>query len=105
MEPLLSKEELSELLAPLKPESDPGSGAHSLESTSAHPARIRVEFKCSQALQRELLLIKRGSILVLDEPSEIVELFVENQLVARGELIRTDGRTAVKITQVYNLPK
>jgi len=106
MKPLLTKEEISELLAPLTPEPGTGSPADSVDSISGGPALVRLEFKCSKTVRQELLQTQKGSILALEKFTEPLELFLDDQLVARGEFGQaTDGNTAIILTKVYILPK
>ena len=49
----------------------------------------------------ELLAAREGTVLVLDRLVEqAVDLLVEGQVVARGELVAVDGSFAVRLTEL-----
>ncbi len=105
MKPLLSKEEISELLAPLDPEPGTGSTDNSINSLPVDPARVKVEFTSGQTGEKELLQIKKGSFLDLEKFPGPLELFVDNRLVARGKFVQVEGHTGIIITRIYSLQK
>lgn len=72
------------------------------------PIEIMISVGRARPSVRELLLLKRDSILPLDRKvDDLVEIFVGDQLIARGELTELDGENAgqlaVRLTEVVNL--
>jgi len=126
MKPLLSKEELADLLAPLEPESrtKPGPDQTDLPAKkdradvtidkaevrqpdgdikSLHeiPLQVRVEVGRTRVLLKELLQIKKGSVLELEtSPGEPLDLYVNNHLIARGEAVQIGNKLGIKVTEV-----
>lgn len=83
------------------------------EAQSSHPfAQVPIEITISvgkaRPLVRDLLRMKRDSILPLDRRVEDpVELYVGDKLIARGELTEmegdSNGQLAVRLTEVVDL--
>jgi flagellar motor switch/type III secretory pathway protein FliN len=93
MKPLLSKEELSELLTPLEPE--PGTAAESREQ------ELIIEVGRTLVSSHELNEIHQGSIIVLDKkPGDLLDVYKDNQLVARGKAITIGNKTGIEVTEI-----
>ncbi len=72
------------------------------------PIEITVSVGKSRPLVRDLLNLKRDSVLPLDKRVEDpVELFVGDKLIARGELQELEGdaagQLAVRLTEIADL--
>jgi flagellar motor switch protein FliN/FliY len=72
------------------------------------PIEITISVGKARPLVRELLRLKRDSILPLDRRVEDpVELYVGDKLIARGELTELDGdqsgQLAVRLTEIADL--
>jgi flagellar motor switch protein FliN/FliY len=110
MKPLLSKEEIADLLAPL--ETDPETKTRTTDearqsennvSERLHNQhlQIRVEVAPTRELFKNILQIKIGSTLQLDTyTGEPLDLYIDNHLIARCELVQVDGTFSIKVTEV-----
>lgn len=72
------------------------------------PIEITISVGRARPLLRELLRLKRDAILPLDKKvDDLVELYVGDRLIARGELTELDGeqagQLAVRLTEVADL--
>ena len=110
MKPLLSKEEIADLLAPLEPDPETNTRAtdearqsenNVAESLHNQPLQIRVEVAPTRVLLKELLQIKKGSTVPLDMfTGEPLDLYIENHLIAKCELELVGGTISIKVTEV-----
>lgn len=65
------------------------------------PVKVTVELGACQMSMQEVLQLGPGSILPLDKPAESpVDLFVNQKLVARGEVVVMDDQFGIRITEV-----
>jgi len=102
MKPLLSKEEIADLLAPLEPEPGMSPAEKDTDSLPNMPLQVRVEVGRCRILHQELLQIKEGSVVTLEKSAdEPIDLYVDNLLIARGELVQVGSKVAVKVTKVF----
>ena len=102
MKPLLSKEEIADLLAPLEPEPGMSPAEKDTDSLPNMPLQVRVEVGRCRMLHQELLQIKEGSVVTLEKSAdEPMDLYVDNLLIARGELVQVGSKVAVKVTKVF----
>ncbi len=63
--------------------------------------RLSVELGTCQIPMREVMQLSVGSVVRLDKPTNTpVDLFVNNTLVARGEVVAVEDRFAIKITEL-----
>ncbi len=72
------------------------------------PIEIMISVGKARPLVRDLLRMGRDSVLTLDRRvDDMVELYVGERLIARGELQELDGdppgQLAVRLTEVANL--
>lgn len=87
--------------APAAPASEAG-----LEMLDDVEVSVRVELGSSRLEVREILKLGPGSVVALDTlTSEPVNVYVNDRLVARGEVLVVDDNFAVKITEVVPPPK
>lgn len=109
MKPLLSKEEIADLLAPLKPDPETKTGisneTRSSESKEAanvlQPLHIRVEVSHTPELLKELQEINKGTTVKLDMFSGIpLDLYKDDNLIARCELVHAGTTFSIKVTEV-----
>jgi len=82
--------------------------AQSANPFSQVPIEITISVGKARPLVRDLLRMKRDSILPLDRRVEDpVELYVGDKLIARGELTEmegdSNGQLAVRLTEVVDL--
>jgi flagellar motor switch protein FliN/FliY len=65
------------------------------------PVGITVELGACQMPMREVLQLGAGSVVQLDKLADApVELFVNQKLVARGEVVVVENRFGIKITEL-----
>jgi flagellar motor switch protein FliN/FliY len=72
------------------------------------PIEITISVGKARPQVRELLRLQRDAVLALDRRvDDLVELFVGDRLIARGELQELEGdqagQLAVRLTEVVNL--
>lgn len=72
------------------------------------PIEITVSVGRARPLVRDLLRLKRDAVLPLDRKvTDLVELYVGDRLIARGELTELEGeqggQLAVRLTEVADL--
>ncbi len=128
MPPLLSKEEIAELLSPLGSDSSDGSDGsdgtgedvqppetelirevkitadgrknNRIEPVTAVPVQLRVEAGRCRLPIDELLALKKGSLLTLDsEIGSSLALYANDVLIGRGSIVRIGNKTGIKITE------
>jgi flagellar motor switch/type III secretory pathway protein FliN len=105
MKPLLSKEEIADLLAPLGKDA---AGNPVLTGGREHPphkktVRIRVETGRTEMAAENLQHLNVGSLISLDQSADTqVAVYVEDQLIAYGTLVPVDGCQGVKITKIIS---
>ncbi len=67
------------------------------------PVKLSVELGSVQMSMQEVLQLGPGSVVQLDKSADApVELFVNQKLVARGEVVMMDDRFGIKITEITN---
>jgi flagellar motor switch protein FliN/FliY len=65
------------------------------------PVQVSVELGACQMPMREVLALQPGSIVQLDKPADApVDLYVNDKLVARGEVVVVDERYGIKVTEI-----
>ncbi|WP_244640170.1 flagellar motor switch protein FliN [Devosia pacifica] len=86
---------------------EPESGAH-VEKTAADleavfdvPVRISVILGRTRMPVSDLLRLDVGTVIELDrQVGEAVEIFVNDRLVARGEIVLVENRLGVTMTEI-----
>jgi flagellar motor switch protein FliN/FliY len=65
------------------------------------PVQVSVELGSCQMAMREVLQLKPGSIVQLDRVADApVDLYVNEKLLARGEVVVVDERFGIKVTEI-----
>jgi flagellar motor switch protein FliN/FliY len=65
------------------------------------PVKLSVELGSCQMSMQEVLQLAAGSVVPLDKPADApVDLFVNQKLVARGEVVVVEDRFGIKITEI-----
>jgi len=65
------------------------------------PVKLSIELGSVQMSMQEVLQLGPGSVVQLDKTADApVELFVNQKLVARGEVVMMDERFGIKITEI-----
>lgn len=68
--------------------------------------QVRVELGRSRMVVQDILKLAPGSVVPLDSgTTEPVDIYVNERLVARGEVVVVNDNFAVRITEVVNPPK
>jgi len=66
------------------------------------PLQITVELGRSRMTVREILDLKQGSVIELNRTAgDPVDVFVNDHLVARGEVVVVDDNFGVRITEIF----
>jgi len=93
------------------PSADGESGADSLVTASELRAVYSVPVQVSAVLGRatlevnQLLKLGRGAVVELDRKvGEPIDIYVNNRLVARGEVVVVDERLGVTMTEIIKTP-
>jgi flagellar motor switch protein FliN len=67
------------------------------------PVKLSVELGSAQMSMQEVLQLGPGSVVQLDKSADDpVELYVNQRLVARGQVVMMDERFGIKITEITN---
>jgi flagellar motor switch protein FliN len=75
--------------------------AADLEAVFDVPVRISVVLGRTKMPVSELLKLDTGMVIELDrQVGEAVEIFINERLVARGEIVLVDGRLGVTMTEI-----
>ena len=65
------------------------------------PVKLSVELGSCQMPMREVLQLNVGSVVQLDKVADApVDLFVNQKLVARGEVVVVEDRFGIKLTEI-----
>ena len=75
--------------------------AHDLAPVFDVPVNISAVLGKAHMTVAQLLKLNRGSVLELDRKvGEAIDIFVNNRLVARGEVVVVDDRLGVTMTEI-----
>lgn len=65
------------------------------------PVGLTVELGSCQLSMREVLQLNPGSVVQLDKSADsLVDLRINQKLIARGEVVVVEDRFAIKITEI-----
>ncbi len=79
----------------------PGIAATALEAVYDVPVRVSAVLGRSRMAVAQLLEIGVGTVLELDRKvGEAIDIFVNDRLVARGEVVLVDDRLGVTMTEI-----
>ena len=99
VDPVAAMDGVAEAAEALKSEFFGGDSA--LDRLNDVQLDVRVELGRSRMLVDDVLRLGSGSVVELDRPSgDPVDIFVNNGLVARGEVVVLDERVCVRITEL-----
>lgn len=80
-----------------------GKGALDLDFILEIPLKISAELGRSNMLVSDLLALGQGSVIELDKSAgEPVDVFVNNRLIARGEVVVANEKFGVRLTDVVS---
>ena len=96
--------DFEEMLASVKddgPEAYVERTAADLEAVFDVPVRISVVLGRTKMAISELLRLDTGTVIELDrQVGEAVEIFINERLVARGEIVLVDSKLGVTMTEI-----
>lgn len=89
------------LPGPAHAEVDTPVNAESLQAVMNVPVKLRAVLGRSRMELHRLLRLRPGDVIPLDRRAgEPVDLFVNNRLVARGEVVLVDNALGVTLTEI-----
>lgn len=69
------------------------------------PVKLTVELGSCQMSMRDVLQLAVGSVVQLDKLADApVNLFVNQKLVARGEVVVVEDHFGIKVTEIFGKP-
>lgn len=81
--------------------SDPSEESVSLETVYDIPVKVSVVLGRTEMQVSQLLKLGRGAVIELDRKvGEPIDIFVNNRLVARGEVVVVEDRIGVTMTEI-----
>ena len=84
----------------------PGHDEHNLEFLMDVPLRLSAELGSCQMTMEELLELGVGSVIQLDQPANAnVDVYVNQKLVARGEVVVAEENFGIRIKEVLSKPE
>ena len=98
----------------LQPETDSGSefiedgprSSRDLEAVYDIPVKVSAVLGKSSMQVHELLKLGRGAIIELDRKvGEAVDIYVNNRLVARGEVVVVEDKLGITMTEIIKTEK
>lgn len=97
------KVEVSEVSLPEIQKKDTAKGSMALDFIMDIPLTLNVELGRSQLLISELLQLGQGSVIELTKlAGEPMDVFVNQRLVARGEVVVVNEKFGVRLTDVVS---
>lgn len=67
------------------------------------PVRLSVEVGAASLRLRDVLALAEGSLVELDRPADaLVDVKVNGALIARGEVVVTNGRFGIRLIEVVD---
>jgi flagellar motor switch protein FliN/FliY len=67
------------------------------------PVKVSVELGSCQMPMRDVLQLNVGSVVQLDKAADApVDLYVNQKLVARGEVVVVEDRFGIKLTEIFS---
>ena len=83
----------------------PAHDEHNLEFLMDVPLRLSAELGSCQMTMEELLELGVGSVIQLDQPANAnVDVYVNQKLVARGEVVVAEENFGIRIKEVLSKP-
>ena len=85
---------------------NPGHDEHNLEFLMDVPLRLSAELGSCRMTMEELLELGVGSVIQLDNPANAnVDVYVNQKLVARGEVVVAEENFGIRIKEVLSKPE
>ncbi len=90
----------------MDPMNEAGAENVSLETVYDIPVQVTVVLGRANMLVNQLLKLGRGAVIELDKKvGEPIDIFVNNRLVARGEVVVVEDRIGVTMTEIIKADK
>lgn len=81
-------------------------GAHDLEAVYEIPVQVAAVLGKSSMQVSHLLKLGRGAVVELDRKvGEAIDIYVNNRLVARGEVVVVDDKLGITMTEIIKSEK
>lgn len=81
------------------------SSASDLEAVYDIPVKVSAILGKSKIKVSQLLKISKGTIIELDKKvGEAIDIYVNNNLVARGEVVVVDDKLGITMTEIVKMP-
>ena len=81
------------------------SSASDLEAVYDIPVKVSAILGKSKIKVSQLLKINKGTIIELDKKvGEAIDIYVNNNLVARGEVVVVDDKLGITMTEIVKMP-
>ena len=81
------------------------SSASDLEAVYDIPVKVSAILGKSKIKVSQLLKINKGTIMELDKKvGEAIDIYVNNNLVARGEVVVVDDKLGITMTEIVKMP-
>jgi len=65
------------------------------------PLEVRAELGQVKMIVNELLQLGRGSVIELNKPvNELLDIYISNKLIARGEVVVVDEKFGIRVTDI-----
>ena len=85
---------------------DGGDGNITLDAVSDIPVQVSVVLGKTTMQVNQLLKLGRGAVVELDRKvGEPIDIYVNNRLVARGEVVVVEDRIGVTMTEIIKAEK
>ena len=79
--------------------------ASDLEAVYDIPVKVSAILGKSKIKVSQLLKINKGAIIELDKKvGEAIDIYVNNNLVARGEVVVVDDKLGITMTEIVKMP-
>ena len=89
-----------------KTEENEDGESRSVEAVYKVPITISAVLGTSKMLVSDVLKLRRGAVVELDRRvGDAIDIFINNRLVARGEIIVVDEKLGVTMTEIIKLNK
>lgn len=76
---------------------------HGQRMLAAMPVRLSVEVGAARMRLRDILALAPGSVVELDRAADApVDVKVNGTLIARGEIVATDGQFGIRLTEIVD---
>jgi flagellar motor switch protein FliN/FliY len=100
--PNLEEDNVSSEIVPIAPDDQPASRtAEELEAVFDVPVQISAVLGRTRMDVGQLLAIGPGTVLELDRKvGEAIDIYVNNRLVARGEVVLVEDKLGVTMTEI-----